>query len=452
MSTLNRFGTIAVSVTQPIQLQGEIETPSNRYDDTTGANSVVQVSVKGTKESYEIYPWGKNNRLPNEKITLLRSNGEAGNLISTRVDFLYGSGLCVFVPSGGGLEQVNTAPIKQYMLENNIRSLVDGLLTHLVECGTAFDNITKDGAHYRVSNALDPLTVRCVKLKGKEYKKAKYALNGDWINKKDENTSIIDAFQFGGQAPDESIYQLHRPQTGQFYYSYPTWWGATKWIELSNRIPNFHIKGLDNEYNVAYICRIAEQYFERMFELEGITTDQEKDVYRDLFYDMIDNLISNSEGGRRVIYDECPVNPTTGKLEGWIDLIPIKRSITGDEYTKLYSSAIMAFSNASGLLPGLAGVSDGKMLGGSGSELRVTAEFQQFYRTPRERQLLLDLFNAIEMPRMRAALNLPEDAEFGFQNVLLETLNKEKTGSKELPTSGTQTGKASEKTPTKTAV
>jgi hypothetical protein len=91
-------------------------------------------------------------------------------------------------------------------------------------------------------------------------------------------------------------------------------------------------------------------------------------------------------------------------------------------------------------------VSDGKMLGGSGSELRVSAEYQQFYRTPRERQAIESYWNR----QIKPVLDLPKDVYFGFNNILLETLDKEKSGSSTKKTGSgnapaTKTDKSSDK-------
>lgn len=123
-------------------------------------------------------------------------------------------------------------------------------------------------------------------------------------------------------------------------------------------------------------------------------------------------------------------------MHGWIDLIPVKRSITGTEYTELYRAAVLAFANASGILSQLSGINDGKVVGGSGSELRVTAEYQQFYRTPRERELILKPLNRIILPEMRKAFKLPSDVVFGYNNILLEALNSSKNGSSQVGTGG----------------
>ena len=408
-----------------------------RYDDTIGRGGSVRVTVK--KQDIDIYPWGAGNRLPNEMIALLRSNGDVMNLLDARLDFLFGAGVGVFRRQNDNkdvvFEPFFASDLAEYLLEYEINDYVDGCSTQLVECSTAFVNIAKDG-NYSKLIPIDPLTARCERLKAGEWKKKRFVVSANWKSDGQKRAALVPAYDFDNVSnPDDTILQLMRPQSGQFYYGYPKWWAAAEWIKLANRVPKFHNQALDTEYNVAYICRIADQYFETMFQVNNIENDEDKQKYRDEFYKMMDDIVYSNEGKRRVIYDECPVGED-GKMQPWIDLVPIKRSITGNEYSELYRTAVLAFANASGILSQLSGINDGKVMGGSGSELRVTAEYQQFYRTPRERELILKPLNRIILPEIRKKLNLPADACFGFNNILLESLDKAKTGSSQIGTGG----------------
>ncbi len=438
-----RLGRIATS-----SQKAAIELPNmdQKYDDNVGRGSSVRVTVKG--QEIDIYPWGSNNRLPDEMIALLRSNGDVGNLIDARLDFLFGAGIGLFrrINDKGDVvfEPFFDQSAAQYIADQELTEYVDGAATHLIECSSAFVNVSK-ATKYTKLTALDPLTVRCQRLKAGQFRKEQFAISSSWGQSGQKRAALAAAYQYGSDSnPSESITQLMRVQTGQYYYGYSRWWSAAEWIKLANRIPKFHNSALDTEYNVAHICRIADQYFDTMFAIEGIEDDKEKAAYRDKFYTMMDEIVFNKEGARRIIYDECPVGED-GKMHGWIELIPVKRSITGTEYTELYRAAVLAFANASGILAQLTGINDGKVMGGSGSELRVTAEYQQFYRTPRERELILKPLNNIILPEMKKAFNLPADVVFGFNNILLESLNKSKSGSSEVGTGGQNATKQTQK-------
>jgi len=387
--------------------------------DANSAKGTFKKSVSVGGKSYTIYPWGNNNLLPNEMIDLYRSNGDVMNLVQTRADFLFGSGVGWFKHSIDGKDLVMTPyiddNIKRFDELNDLQELANGQMTYLVESGNAFVNHSRDTGKLVVS-LRDSLTVRAaVATQGFV---DTWLLAPDWSRNK--NIAAVPALTEKTKGAPSTIVQLKRQQTGQSYYGFPIWWAAAEWIRLANRVPQFHNNGLDTEYNVSKICRVADAFIDKF----GGETDESKDAFRTKFYGQVDSLLFGTEGKRKVIFDECAVG-VDGKLQPYIEFETIESKLTGKEYTDLYQMAVTAFANASGILSGLAGVSDGKTLGGSGSELRVSAEYQQFYRTPRERQVVESYWNRT----IKRELGLPDDVFFGFKNILLETLDKEKSGS-----------------------
>lgn len=427
----------------------EVGLPNNdfRYDDNIGRGGDVRVAVNKTEIA--VYPWGSNNRLPNEMISLLRSNGDVSNLLDARLDFLFGAGVGLFRRINDKkdvvFEPYFDASVADALLNLEINEYSDAAATHIVECSTGFINVSKVDALSKLT-PMDPLTVRTERLKAGQIKKQKFVVSANWCYDGQKRATVVPAYDLTAASnADEAILQLMRPQSGQFYYGYAKWWSAKEWITLANRIPKFHNQALDTEYNVAYICRIADAYFDTMFQIEGIEEEKGKQLYRDKFYKMMDDIVYANDGKRRIIYDECPISED-GKMHGWIDLIPIKRSITGTEYTELYRAAVLAFANASGILSQLSGINDGKVMGGSGSELRVTAEYQQFYRTPREREMILKPLNRITLPELRKAYpQIPSDVCFGYNNILLEALNTSPNGSSQIGTGGQNATKSNQK-------
>lgn len=394
--------------------------------DSNSVKGTVKRTVSGTK--YKIYPWGSNNRLPNEMIDLYRSNGDVMNLVEARADFLFGEGCGWFRHRLDGKTLIREpflptdGKAKAFAELNDLQELVNTQVTYMVETGNVFMNHSREaGAGALELSVRDSLTVRAaVATKGFV---DTWLLAPDWTSGKNA-VAIPALIKDTAQAP-ETLFQIKRAKSGQFYYGFPIWWAAAKWIRLANRVPDFHNNGLDTEYNANKICRVADAFIDKF----GGDTDESKDKFRDKFYAQVDEVLFGGEGKRRVIFDECAIGPD-GKMQPYIEFEAIPTTLTGKEYTELYQMAVTAFANASSILSGLAGVSDGKMLGGSGSELRVSAEYQQFYRTPRERQAIESYWNR----QIKPELGLPDDVYFGFNNIVLETLDKEKSGSSQKST------------------
>ncbi|TDB69111.1 hypothetical protein [Arundinibacter roseus] len=414
--------------------------------DTTGVKPSTERSVNVNKKSYIYYPWGDNNLLPNDRVKLLRSNGDAQNLVQARIDFLYGGGFGFFkhVKRNGILhrEPFTNSAIEEYEDAYGLPDLgevVDQINTALVETGNAFvRRQLVDGLP--IYSVKDSLVVRATM--ADPIVKA-YLLCSDWTNQEtiEKGCSILPVYDPTNELLEESLIHLKPYQSGQPYYGYAQYWGdqSVHWIEVMNYIAQSMIGTVKHNKNLAHICRIASRYFDEMAASvpedensdEPVDFEKQKDKVRDQFYKSVEEMFSEkNDTGPRIIYDECDLAPD-GKLSGFIQFEEIKRSLNAKELHEAYQIALLAFANASRILPGLAGVSDGKMLGGSGSELKVSANFQQHFRTARERKLTCSIFNT----DVKKALKLPRDVYAGFHDILLVSDDKNPAGKETKTTS-----------------
>jgi hypothetical protein len=416
--------------------------------DTTGVKPSTERTVKVDKKSYVYYPWGDNNLLPNDRVKLLRSNGDAQNLVQARIDFLYGGGFGFFrhvQKDGITIREPFTSPaIEEYQDAYGLPDLgevVDQINTALVETGNAFvrRNLVDGLPIYSVKDSLivratlaDPVV-------------RSYLLCPDWTNQDaiDKNCSILPVWDRDNKELTDSLVHLKPYQSGQPYYGFAQYWGeqSVNWIEVMNYIAKSMIGTVKHNKNLAHICRIASRYFDEMAASapeddtapdEPVDFEKQKNKVRDQFYKQVEEMFSEkNDTGPRIIYDECDLT-MDGKLAGFIQFEEIKRSLNAKELSEAYQIALLGFSNASRMLPGLSGVSDGKMLGGSGSELKVSANFQQHFRTARERKLVCSLFNH----DVKKILKLPSDVYAGFHDILLVSDDKNPAGKETKTTSG----------------
>ena len=414
--------------------------------DNNSAKGDVKKPVKAGGKEYQLYPWGQNNLLPNERIKLLRTNGDAQNLIEARADFLYGGGFGWFkhVTRNGITHRepfTNPATVEYedaYGM-SDLAEVANLMCTSLIETGNIFVNrslIDKTLPTYSIKDALI-----CRATIATQKQVDTWLLSPDWANQQSVtmNTIPVPAFNIENQSQVETIFQLRPPQTGQPYYASAQYWGEESvfWIEVMNFIAKSIGQTVKHNKNIAHICRVASTYFDQMVASQSMDTiddsydpEKAKEKVRDEFYKNVEKMIE-SEDGPRVIFDECDLD-ADGKLSGLIAFEEIKRSLNAKELTEAYQTALLAFANASRILPGLAGVSDGKTLGGSGSELKVSANYQQFFRTPRERSIILRPFNR----DVKKALKLPADVFAGFHDILLVSDDKNPAGKENKTTQG----------------
>lgn len=416
----------------------EVTTPGEKFDEGV---FTAQRSVSVDKKTYKYYPWGKDNKLPHRMLALVRSNGDVANLLETRADFLYGSGIGLFVRNEKNeVEPIYLEAVKEFWAKHEMDDFVDAAITQIVFTGHAFANISSDTKKKLSFNVKDSLTVRAVEVPEDQGKISVYLLSSKWdAGSQTKKAAVpVPAFDYADiYGLPESICNLHKAQPGQFYYNHPQWWSLEEWIKLANRIARIYNNSLDTEGNIGMIMRVAQRYFD---DIVASNTKEDGTSYtmqevKDLFKQKVDKFLFGTEKNK-VLFDICGLSDK-GVLEKYIEFEPVKKSLTGEEYNKLYMAAVQAIANASGVLGGLSGVSDGKMNSGGGTEITATAKYQQFFRTPRERKLIVNFLNKVFLKYMKdQKVKMPEGAFFDFKNILLETLDKNPTGMQTVKQSG----------------
>ncbi|MDQ1085658.1 hypothetical protein [Siphonobacter sp. SORGH_AS_1065] len=172
---------------------------------------------------------------------------------------------------------------------------------------------------------------------------------------------------------------------GNPFYSCPSWWATEDWIELANLIPLFHKSGLKNGYNIKYLIKMPQDYFNK----EGERTLEPSQV-RQRWEQWGDNLSKWMSGHNNVNKSLIIkyVRGQDGKMADNIDVIPLKNEMSDDAYSKVWEMSNLSIANSMGILPTLAGVSPGKG-NDSGSQIRVMADYQQHFRTSVPREMII---------------------------------------------------------------
>ncbi|OIN55438.1 hypothetical protein, partial [Arsenicibacter rosenii] len=198
---------------------------------------------------------------------------------------------------------------------------------------------------------------------------------------------------FDRKRPDQhvaSIWHGREYISGQPFYAFPSWWCSRDWIELANLIAPFHISGLKNGYNIKYVIKVPKDYFDK----EGGRTLDPKEVQKkwaDWTQKMSDWLAGTDNVNKALIVRY--LRGDDGKALDAIDVVPLKNENSDDAYSKVWEMANIGITNAVGILPVLGGVTPGSKSGDSGSQIRVVANYQQSYRTPVHRKIILEPIN-----------------------------------------------------------
>lgn len=408
-----------------------LELKGERIDQFSQAPNLT-TKIEGT--NFTIYPWGKSNFLPNEMLTIAQSNGDVLNLLAMKKDFLFGAGIGVFTwdeKAKKPIDRTHQFEIRNAILEGNLNQFARKTLSSYVDCAWAPFNVSISDNLMKLS-AFDPLVARAAKVEESQSKISHYLISSDWKKKASPKIPIP---AFDPLKPiKESVHVIKPEQTGQFFYGYPDWWSVIGYIKLANKIIDYYNNSLASEGNMGHIFRVSDKLVNIVANDMGINPDTgesylDEDARAAIEKDM-DAFLSNTDSTiKKKLLDWCGLK-TDGTLAHGIEIEVVPKSFTGKDFAELYALTINAIAGAMQTLGGLSGVSDGKLNSGGGTEITAGSNYQQFFRTARDREPILDFLNKYYMPTFKKLAKLPDDENiyFGFRNVLLETLDKNKNG------------------------
>jgi hypothetical protein len=247
-----------------------------------------------------------------------------------------------------------------------------------------------------------------------------YVLNPNFGTKRWRKADNVYLPAFNYENPTKypvAILDIKEYKPGQVYNSFANWWGTKDWTRVSNVIPEFHIGGLNNGYNVKYHVSIPDTYF------DGDDLDESQvEAEKQKVCDVIDTTLAGKKDSVLFTFHTIDVN---GKEMSGVRVTPLKNEMNDDAFMKLFQMARTADTAAHNTLPILTGVDTGSKLGGSGAELEVAARYVQNYLTPGQRTDLLEL---LEVCRMLEGWS--DEIVFEFENFEVYNFDVTPTGAK----------------------
>lgn len=433
-SKVDELGLVSVISNPDVALLFEKDEPvRDQSFSPTQVKSGKTVTIK--KETYKYMPWGSNNLKPQEMLQLVSKNHTKPQLIETQRDFLMGSTVFLFKKNyettPNGVKKV-LEPIK---ISTELEDLFEQIELQDYLLKAASDLCYSKGIPTLVNLNSDS-TLKSLDVVGFELCRKTYQEKGivknvivhpDWKNYSASDAIVKQMFdpsrmEKGKTSQLEFIDWVMDYVSGQYYYSYPAWWGTEEWTKISNKIPVYHNSGLDNGYNFKYVITIPYAYVAKIAKSED-----PKDILaaRQTIKDEMDRFLA---GKADVALITMSVQDAMGKeVPGW-KVEPIENLMTDDAYIKLDAQSNINQANGHGIFPALAGIDTGGKLGGSGSELRITYQLYLALRTPQQRERLLHTLNTVVRKILIFQKLMDRDTYFGIEDIDLTTLDKNPTG------------------------
>jgi hypothetical protein len=369
----------------------------------------------------KLAPWGPDNLQPQKMLELVHNNHLKPQLIMTGRDLVLGSRLGIFersiVDGKERLEPVLDSEMEDWFESIDGDTTLQSLGFNLETFANYFSVFSLESKTYVGGIQSFDCTITRALVTSKP-KPDRYAFHHDFSNFKAAEAKILPAFDPHNPGKYGEFVLHGRDWTpGQKYYDIPPYWGTRKWTEVSNKIPRFHLSGLDNGYNVKYHIKIPSGYFDQF----GDTPEKKKKAELDLMANM-NEMLAGVENTDKVFVSKFMTDATGKPMPGW-EIVPIENKMSDDAYTAVNQQANIAHTSGHGLDPSLAGIDTGSKLGGSGSEKRISYQLHIAMRTPQKRKILLKTFQTAHK-----IMGFNPKHRFGFVDVDITTIAENPKG------------------------
>lgn len=369
----------------------------------TGGGAGIDTSFGGSYwpqlDQLDHVRWGFGDNQPNLMRKLITRNTMVRPLLESLRDMIYGSGVGFFKRAVDAKGQPQLIPYTDALLDEwseatELQDYFISAINQRVDTANVFTRWEYDPRdNWFKLSVSDSFSTRIGAMAGRT---GEYHVNpyfGHFPSFISSDTDRIKAFNRldweYNKARTVTISHAKENIAGQPHYAFASWWCAQDAIELANLIMAFHKNGILNGYNIKYLIRMPQDYFDS----QGGRSVEAKDTKK-RWSDFSDNLskwLAGTDNVNKSMLIKY-LRGTDGKMLDNVDVVPLKNEMSDDAYDKVWQTAHQSIANSVGILPTLAGVNPGKG-NDSGSQIRVMADFQSEYRTPIHRYLTLKPIN-----------------------------------------------------------
>lgn len=226
------------------------------------------------------------------------------------------------------------------------------------------------------------------------------------------------------------IYRHVRNSSRRLYYPKASWHSTFGTLDLALEAFKWIRSNLKNSKNIKYMIKVPWNYFLSRFKLEDYGNDRTKwieaikaDEVR--LYKEMDDYLAGAENAMKSFKTKYGTMEDGTEVDEF-KIEDLKVDTQHQAWLPLYDTTTAAICSGHGVSPVLASIIISSTMGAShGSTIREYFNFYTQFETTIPRQVILEplLF-------VKKANRWPEDIYPGFKNIILETLDHNKSGTR----------------------
>lgn len=244
------------------------------------------------------------------------------------------------------------------------------------------------------------------------------------------NRVEVPAFdKFNPLSVPNGIYQHNVPSIDRDYYPDASHQSTGSWLRLATKIPIWIISNIDNSVNIKYHVEIPEKYFLDVIPRKNYGSDQEHlsamKTHEEELKAKIDECLAGAENPMKIFYTKFAVDHDGKQMPGWkFNVLP--NDLKDGAWLNAYATAAVATLSGHGVSATVTNLSLPSSLNvGSGSDTREKFNFHMQLCTVIPRQTTTEWWEIVKRSN-----NWDRSLKLGYQNVILETLDNNPTGTR----------------------
>jgi hypothetical protein len=409
---------------------------------TAASDRLSNESAKTENIKTEWVPYyaSSNNAYCDEIVQLVGENGISPSILETKRQFIIGGGINLYkkVYVDGKkqivlLDEKSYPDIRDFFDYNDYNTVKSNQCDDLLWFGSYYEQMTTKGRGKatKVLDAMhnDATTCRSGKINPDTGLVEQMFISDDWKKPlydpkrlSDNNVTAIEAFHRKNLYPKSGKALFHGKgySAGYPFYPKPKWHGLLDWIRLSNKIPQWHLNGIENGYHIKYHIKIPLAYFDKF-------PVNEREDKKTAMRESMNAWLAGVKNVQKAFVSYKVRNGN--ETEDW-EIVPIEAMLHDEAFTTLYDQTQLTITSGHGMHPALAGIQIPNKLSNA-SEQRVAYYIYMSLKTNDIRaQLLKPLY------LYKKINGWADEVEFGFENIEVTTLDVNPTGSQNVMTGG----------------
>lgn len=392
--------------------------------------------------------WGKDNRYPADVVDANISDTTSSACLKFKISAHYGKGLFIYknevTPDGKeskvplSLNDPKYKEIKEFFLLNDVENIQQAIITdfewwnwYVVEFIPGSNEGKKKIAQV---NRIPVVNSRLEIQDADTGKINNIYVSGEFGGKIDPNNAkpipIMtrrDSYDEKFELKSKRAFIARQISVDRQYYPFPAWQSNNKFLNLSLEISDWILSNINNSMNIKYHVKYPKSYFENLHPGAAYKTEEERisaiKTEKSTLFTSLDEVLSGTSNAGKYFQSAVDVNPMKPDMGIGFEIIPIKNETNHDAYLPAFDTSAAAIANAHNAPLDLVGISLSKGMGGSGSNIRESFNFYMQLHTEIPRQTTLEWLYVAKKIQ-----GWPEEVEFGYRNIVFQSVNENKSG------------------------